>query len=492
MLAMILAAAGVAGYVGYAALRGHTGFPLDDAWIHQTYARNLVQFGAWEYVPGQPSAGSTSPLWTLLLTIGYAIRVNYRIWALLLGALSAGLVAWAAAALARQMFKGTKVAWLVALASALEWHMLWAGASGMETALFTALCLSVLALGLRVALEDSLWLWGAWGLAGGLAFLTRPEGVLPLAMTGVAVVIARRANLRRSALPSESKRYGLAVAACLAVAVPYLALNWSISGVLLPNTFYAKQAEYGELLAAIPFLSRVARVAGVQFVGGQAILIPGLIAGLIEVVRHKRWLGLLPMLWWLAVVLLYALRLPVTYQHGRYEMPTVPVLLVYGVPGTVLLLSRASTAVQRVLARATAASAALVLLAFVGVGAQTYLTDVRIIDSEMVEVAHWLDANTPPDAVIAVHDIGAVGYFTQRRLLDLAGLVSPEVVPFIRDEGRLEEYMRDRGASYLVTFPGWYPTLTAGKEIVFQTDSPWSVKAGGENMAVYRLSFDGQ
>ena len=46
------------------------GFPLDDAWIHQTYARSLAQTGKWEFLPGQSSAGgSTSPLWSMLSLI---------------------------------------------------------------------------------------------------------------------------------------------------------------------------------------------------------------------------------------------------------------------------------------------------------------------------------------------------------------------------------------------------------------------------------------
>jgi len=35
------------------------GFPLDDAWIHQTYARNLGLSGMMAFTPGEPSAGST-------------------------------------------------------------------------------------------------------------------------------------------------------------------------------------------------------------------------------------------------------------------------------------------------------------------------------------------------------------------------------------------------------------------------------------------------
>ena len=38
------------------------GFPLDDAWIHLTYARNLAEHGEWAFRLGERSAGSTSPI----------------------------------------------------------------------------------------------------------------------------------------------------------------------------------------------------------------------------------------------------------------------------------------------------------------------------------------------------------------------------------------------------------------------------------------------
>jgi len=103
-----------------------------------------------------------------------------------------------------------------------------------------------------------------------------------------------------------------------------------------------------------------------------------------------------------------------------------------------------------------------------------------------VETAAWLNKNTPNDALIAVHDIGAIGYFADRKLVDLAGLISPEVVPFIRDEQELANYMNTREVDYLVTFPGWYPLLTQEVERVYESTGKFSPKAGGENMTVYR------
>jgi len=55
--------------------------------------------------------------------------------------------------------------------------------------------------------------------------------------------------------------------------------------------------------------------------------------------------------------------------------------------------------------------------------------------------------------LIAAHDIGALGFFGRHdTMIDLAGLVSPQVVPFIRDEPRLAAYMDERPVEYLIAF----------------------------------------
>src|SRR5690606_6927715 len=64
------------------------GFPLDDSWIHQTYARNLAQNGEWAFRPGIPSAGSTAPLWSALLAIGFLLHLSPYIWTFALGVIT--------------------------------------------------------------------------------------------------------------------------------------------------------------------------------------------------------------------------------------------------------------------------------------------------------------------------------------------------------------------------------------------------------------------
>jgi hypothetical protein len=79
-----------------------------------------------------------------------------------------------------------------------------------------------------------------------------------------------------------------------------------------------------------------------------------------------------------------------------------------------------------------------------------------------------------------------MGYFGQRNLVDLAGLITPEVIPFIRDEERLADYLDQRGVAVLVTFPGWYDRLASGRDVLYATGGKAVPAAGGENLVVYR------
>ena len=116
----------VGAYLVASALYYRIGFPLDDSWIHLTYARNLAVYGEWAFQPGKPSAGSTAPLWTALLSIGFFIKLAPYIWTYLLGAVllwSMGLVAEVVVRHVSPAYK-SRFPW-VGLFMILEWHLVW-------------------------------------------------------------------------------------------------------------------------------------------------------------------------------------------------------------------------------------------------------------------------------------------------------------------------------------------------------------------------------
>ncbi|MGQ0600713.1 MAG: hypothetical protein ACT4QE_03340 [Anaerolineales bacterium] len=472
-LFLALSLLAVNAYLGASAATGYFGFALDDAWIHQTYARNLGTRGEFAFLPGQPSAGSTAPLWSALIAVGYALRLEPRTWTYALGGLSLLANAWLAHALVLRLWPEQRWAALGAgVAVVLEWHLVWASVSGMETALFAALALAAFV----IPTDRPLWL----GVAVGVATLTRPDGLTLLPFVLFRLWLERRH-------PSPITRS--VILCCLSFTLVfslYLGINYWLDGTLWPNTFYAKQAEYA-IYRERPLWQRVWEVGSQPFIGAQMLLLPGLVALLAEAVFRRRFSSIIPLAWAAVFITAYVLRLPVTYPHGRYHMPVIPVIVALGVGGMVSVLRLVSAALwPRVLSRAWLAAFGLLLAAFAALGAEAYRRDVRVIETEMVATARWIAANTEPVSLIAAHDIGALGYFGHRRLLDLAGLISPEVIPFIRDETRLRQWVTASGADYLVTLEGWYPEIERPLEAAFRTASPFSPALGGQNMVVYR------
>jgi hypothetical protein len=487
---------------------GYLGYPLDDAWIHQTYARNLARAGQFAFVPGQPSAGSTAPLWTVLLSVGYLLGIPFRIWTYGLGIVLLGLCGWTVARLGERLFPGQRAAGLWAgLFTVFEWHMVWAALSGMETVLFAWLSLLLFEryLAGQAAENPGRDRWSDFGLGilGGLLVLTRPEGIGLVGIIGLDIAFRRWYQPDGRPIGDLFKRW-LSIAAGMAILlVPYVLFHLLLTGLPFPNTLYAKQTEYGVILETFPVWWRlfgnfgppvesVQGVFRVVFIGAQLLLLPGLVFAAWLTYRERRWALCPAWLWWIAYLLLYGVQLPVTYQHGRYQIPVIPWLILLGVWGTIRLvrLLSAGGMAWRVAGRVLALSLVILVFVFALVGARAYGRDVRIIESEMVATARWLNDHTPADALVAAHDIGAIGYFAQKPLIDLAGLVTPEVIPIIRDEALLLEFVVARDSDYLVTFPSWYPAMTQDPRLIriHSTDAPWAPLAGGDNMAIFQIT----
>jgi arabinofuranosyltransferase len=456
------------------------GFPLDDSWIHQTYARNLAESGEWAFVPGEPSAGSTSPLWVLILAIGYLLRVPYFIWSFGLGFLILWSLALIVARVSRKLFPKTPLLPLFAgLLFTFEWHLVWAAASGMETLLFGVMSVALFAWILERPKRTTTSFWFAAGTFAGLAVWVRPEGLTLLLPLSLVVLVSKIANQKKFTV------FVALTSGFLLLFLPYLAFNYLLSGSIWPNTFYAKQTE-AMIYLAFPVWVRFGQVASQLFVGVGLLLLPGAIYLVYRATRKRDWVPAIWASWVLAYLFILTVRLPLPIQHGRYAMPVMPIYFLLGQIGLLSWIPARSSKWQHYLSAGWKQGAAILLLLMFALAAPIYARDVGVIESEMVTVARWLKANTPEDALIASHDIGAIGFFSERRVLDLAGLVTPEVIPFLHDEDRLAEYLDAQSADFLVSFVTWYPQLIQRSELVFQTHGTIAPALGGENMAVYR------
>ncbi|OGO33531.1 MAG: hypothetical protein A2W35_14515 [Chloroflexi bacterium RBG_16_57_11] len=475
----LVSALSVAGYLLASRLVYRIGFPLDDAWIHHTYARNLALRGEWAFLPGQPSAGSTAPLWSALLAVGHLLHLGPYLWSYALGwatLLAVALVGMYAFRLLCPQMASADL-W-VGLFLVLEWHLVWAAVSGMETLLMGLLALIVLA---RLVGGERNWI--ALGALIGVSVWIRPDGITLIGPALFTLALASGSWKRRT-----KEAVGLLFGMALLV-FPYLLFNRILEGSWWPNTLFAKQAEYA-IFRQAALWRRFLTEASLPMIGAGVLLLPGFITQSARAVRSRSWGTLAGAIWVIGYLLLYALRLPVTYQHGRYVMPMMPAFFSWGLAGLIGWVQlRSSSNWKRLLSRVWVLSISLVVILFWGFGARAYAFDVAIIETEMVAAAHWVADNTASDALIAAHDIGALGYFAQRNLLDLAGLVSPEVIPFIRDEPRLAEFLQERQADYLVTFPAWYPQLVHRADQIYSTAGRFSPRMGGENMSVYRWMF---
>lgn len=473
-LLLVLQAASLALYLGRA---GQPGFPLDDAWIHQTYARNLGLHGVMAFSPGIPSTGSTSFLWTLLLAAGYFLKLPFYAWTYFLGGLFGVATAFLAALLNQDYFDNFRNSVIIAVLCMAEWHLAWAGVSGMETGLFT--CLTLLFF-LLLKRGVSPYLLG--GLAG-IVVLVRPEGILLALVYGLHLLLTRRRDVKRMLLDGAAF-----LLLFLIVMSPWILFNLSYSGRPFPNTISAKFMQYGYPPSVERTLHYFWDVL-IYFLNGPLLLLaPGAGYAIYSAIRIKNLPLLYGPLWSLSLIGLYAVALPVIYDQGRYLMPIIPFIIVYGVEGLDRILHLLSP-------RSTVLRAAVWTLLFGMMfvlwvnGASDFSYRVRLFDAVHISAARWINDHAAEDAVLATHDIGIIGYETERQIVDLAGLVTTEIVPLMDDPAKMAEYLRERDVSYMLVYSGYYRDLLTllNAKLVFSPGAEQLRALGVEPFEVYEI-----
>jgi arabinofuranosyltransferase len=470
------------------------GFPLDDAWIHAQFARNLATGHGFSYTGDHWVSGSTAPIWTMVLALGYLVIPNIVIVAKAFGLLCQAATAVVAARFGAWLTESKLVGFAAGMLAAVTPIMVWGAVSGMEVPLAALLVL----LGIDRHLRAPGGVAGAGWLA--LACLARPECLIILAIA--LADLALQWLLPRDA-SKPRPRIVWAVVAVVIVLGPWVAFNYATVGKPLPTTFYAKSGS--GIVRALEqrdwaMAQRDAMVFGPQalsnFVtilfdqlGFAAWLIPvAIVWGVIDRSRRHAMLFLLLVL----AIVPFAMGLTAPQRLKLSNERYVPQLIVLGAVlaavGTVPIVRLLQRASGPPIARYAAAAAIPVLLAYAATrhieeGVFYFTRSVKNIQELHVALGKWINQHIPPDAVVATNDVGAIAYFGKRQILDIEGLVSPEALAY-RGQGRGLQVVEKFHPDYLVIFPHWYPEIAAQPDrfrLVYRASIPDNyIAAGGE------------
>jgi hypothetical protein len=481
---------------------GEFGFPLDDAWIHARFATNLAEGAGLTFNPGEKSAASTAPLWSMLLAVPVFLGVPFPWAAYLLGLGATAALSWIGFLWVQRATGDRSAALATALLLASTHPFPWSAVSGMEPPLAAAMVIAVAVVvpGRRPLACLSL---------SAIAVLVRPELILLPAIILVDYLLKVR--------PLKGRGVAHVAIGTVAASVAPLVFNRLVGGAFLPGSFAAKVGRHGILAALLEH--RPDRIAAVlttnlpsaipAFLGALArdnlvllLLVP---FGLRKLARgnhgsHVPWL--LFVLQPCAMATLAPFGGP-GFHEQRYMAPLVAIAVVAGCAALTEIPDWSRSVVRR-------RAAIVCLMGVSAVGAalamDRYGLEVRNITEMQVRVGRWLASRDDKPSLLATNDIGAIGFITRAPILDLTGLATPEVIPFLRrpplpgrsndgwngaNEAALLEYLRSRRPDYVAIFPSWYPSpffrATLG-EAVLSVSLQDNLICGDDTMIVYRPS----
>jgi len=446
---------------------------VDDAYITFRYARNLASGRGFVYNPGERVLGTTTPLYTLLLAgLHLALPWDFPALALGVSALFDALSCFLLMTLFQHRggdsssLQGERgLSWLSflwAFALALLAQSVAIAASGMETSFYTFLILLTFWLYLR----RRFW---ASGLVGGLTILTRPDALIAVAVIGGYLLLTERRGLLR-----------WLVSLC-AIITPWLIFSWLYFGQVIPNSMVAKSRAYqplppaNALLAfcayfsnlflegyvwriwALPLFGTLVRSGPrrvyiyerafpwIPLVGTlQAALY--VMGGFALIRRERRALPLF--IFPVAYMIAYSCANPLMFEW--YFVPLLPFYLVGVLSGVWELGRYLKRSLEHRFAdfswesRISALGWAMLIsfLIFSQIPRYNLIPDTHrrwlslyppiwLAREELYrDVVRDLAAELSSEVQVAAPEIGALGYYCPARILDTAGLVSPEAIPY--------------------------------------------------------------
>ncbi len=410
----------------------HKKFLVDDAYITLTYVKSLSQGKGFVLNHPPPTLGTTTPLFTFITAGVSKIFPDFDLakTAVLLSTLFWVGIGWLFFLFRHSLdineWQACIIGLVIFVSSWMEYLYL-----GMELYLFAFL----LVLSMALFCRGHTFLTG---ISTGLLFLTRGEGVLVL---GICIL-----HCMVQTLFGDKKDYVQTVKALLVMITGFLLplLPWFIYayftfGHVFSITLSAKMAQGQGHLAVFPlglFTFWIPMWGNYTFIFDKLPFLSILWLWLLfflgvgsAIVRKHRWLFFI--VWIAAYIGGYSLLKVADYAW--YNVPTFFVIQIFVSLGII-------ACVEIILRHKRPFAAQMVAVAFVilmiALLSRPTIQEARTKPGTFrtkfyLNIAKWFRENAKPSDSIACVEIGYLAYHTENRIIDLAGLTIPEIVPYV-------------------------------------------------------------
>jgi hypothetical protein len=482
---------------------GQMGVPLDDTWIHFQFADNFAKGYFFHFNIGQPVAGSTSPLWVVLLGAFSFISSNFIFNSIFLSAvfhLLSCIFIYKIALIIFSKRQSTKdnasfISLMIALLTVVSGRFVWAGLSGMETTVFTFMFIAAVYSHIINLEAKKFNLLPSLFIA--LATIARPEGFLLFGIYGLDVIIV---GLKEKNLSKRIPGLFIGAAIFIVITAPYFIFSHFTSESILPTTFRGQ----GGHMRLLPDKDYVRVTIEFLLSDNSVTAILYFIAGFFYLFTiHRKYFNEyrnlnLIFLWIFLLPLVSSFIIPNFRHHGRYFIPLIPFLnliaiyIFYVIRDSVRDIPIKGLLSKNYVLVIITCFSVFYYVTFAG----AYGYNTQNINDQQVELAYWVEKNVPPDATIAVNDIGAITYISKNKVVDMAGLVTPQILRYrtYQWQDNLDStyyLLKNNNVSYVIIYDHWFgPFLREYGECFEYVRSAIledNTICGGEEMKVYKF-----
>ncbi|MBD3202922.1 hypothetical protein GF327_01400 [Candidatus Woesearchaeota archaeon] len=391
--------------------------PIDDAMITFRIAKNTASGNGMVYNSGDKVLSTTTPLYILILAVFNKLGIDLFFISDFIGIISS-LVTIIITYFFFKDMNMRKTGLLACFILAFINDYVVYSMNAMETSLYIMLwIISIFAYN-----KNKYWLCGFFL---GLLIFTRVDGII------LAVVLGTLFLMNKRQIPWKM------MVSCIIVLLPWIIYSISYFGVILPNTLSGKQLQ----AAGRPVFLIV--LFGFLYDESYLLFLPFFIFGIIKLVGKEKAHAVI--FWQILYVIFYTLfKLP---AYMWYYMPLIPGIVFIGSTG-IINIHKTFKKKKRFLSKA-AASLFLIGMIFalfsssiLGIKHYKQKAEPRLYTYR--NLGKWLKQNTEKNSTIFFHDIGYVGYFSDRYIYDDDFILhkSPEGIKRKFSYSRFIEYFK--------------------------------------------------